>query len=42
MAELIRSSSLITQASENDITALDRLVNSAYRGDSSKKGCTRS
>ncbi len=30
----------ITIATENDIAALDTLVNSAYRGDSSKKGWT--
>ena len=40
MAERIRSSSSIIPATENDIAALDRLVNSAYRGDSSKKGWT--
>jgi hypothetical protein len=27
-------------ATENDITALDQLVNSAYRGEGSKKGWT--
>ena len=40
MSEHHTPSSLVTVATENDIGALDHLVNSAYRGDSSKKGWT--
>lgn len=36
----IMSQEQITAATEQDITALDTLVNSAYRGDSSRKGWT--
>lgn len=36
----MHSNQLISPAAQHDVTALNKLVNSAYRGDASKKGWT--